>query len=90
MKSQAEIESQIKRLIAIRNKIKPFNIFGDSNLDKLDAQIRVLEENLDSEEVWDIWSSEEDEEVRISAEEAVRWQNDESDIEDLAADWPML
>lgn len=89
-KTQVEIDEQIKKLKAIRPKIRPHSIFGDSNLDKLDAQVKVLEEDMESDEVWDEWAREEaDAEIRMAADDAVRWRDGESDIEDLAEDWPM-
>ena len=89
-KSQAEIDEQIKKLEAIRDKIKPTNYFGVSNLDKLDAQIKVLNEDMDSDEIWDEWPVEESHvEIRMSADEARSWIDGESEIEDLATNWPM-
>ena len=90
MKTQEEIKVQIERLKAIRPDIRPTSFFGDSNLDKLDAQIKVLEEDMDSGDIWDEWSEEEsDMETRMAADDARNWLDDESDIEDLATDWPM-
>lgn len=90
-KTQAEIDKQIEALKAIRPKVKPYSAFGDNNLDKLDAQLKVLEEDMDSDEVWDEWPEEEaDSEVRMSADDAVSWRDGESDIDDLAEDWPLI
>lgn len=89
-KTQEEIDKQVKKLKAIRPKIKPYSFFGDSNLDKLDAQVKVLEEDMDSDEVWDEWPEEEsDMEIRMSADDAVSWRDGESEVNDLAEDWPL-
>ena len=91
MKTQKEIEKQITALKEIRPKVRPYSVFGDSNLDKLDAQIKVLEEDMDSDEVYDEWPGEEkDMETRMAADDAIAWRDGESEIEDLAADWPLL
>jgi len=91
MKTQKEIDKQIEALKAVRPRVKPFGAFGNDNLANLDAQIMVLEENLDSEDVWDYWPDEEgDMEIRMSADDAIAWRDDESDIEDLAEDWPLI
>lgn len=89
-KTQKEIDEQVKKLKAIRPKVKPYSYFGDDNLAKLDAQVKVLEEDMDSDEVWDEWPRDEaDMEIRMSADEAVSWRDGESDITDLAEDWPL-
>lgn len=90
-KTQKEVDEQVKRLQAIRPKIKPYSYFGDSNLDKLDAQIKVLEEDMNSDKVWDEWPREEaDMEIRMSADEAVNWRDGVSEEDDLAKDWPLI
>lgn len=91
MKTQKEIKEQIEKLKAIRPKIRPTSFFGDSNLDKLDAQVKVLEEGLDQDDIYDEWPrDEEDMEVRMSAEEALNWLDGESEFDDLTEDWPLL
>ena len=90
-KTQAEVDEQVKKLKAIRPKVKPTTYFGDSNLDELDAQVKVLEKDMDSDEVWDEWPREEaDMEIRMSADDAVSWRDGESEVEDLAKDWPLI
>ena len=90
MKSQKEIDEQIKKLNEIKPKVKPTTVFGDSNLDKLDAMIKVLEEDMDSDEIWEEWPGEKNIEIRMSADDARSWIDDESDIDDLAEDWPLI
>lgn len=91
IKTQEEIDEQIAALKEIRPKVKPYSFFGDDNLAKLDAQIKVLEEDMDSDEVWDEWPEEEkDVEIRMAADEAVVWRDSELDVDNLADDWPLL
>jgi len=89
-KTQAEIDEQIVALKAIRPKVRPYTYFGDSNLDKLDAQIKVLEEDMDSDDVYNEWPEDEaDMEVRMSAEEAINWREGYGENDDLTEDWPL-
>jgi len=90
MKTQKEIEKQIVALKEIRPKVRPYSFFGDDNLAKLDAQVKVLEEDMDSDEVWGEWPEEEsDMEIRMAADGAVAWRDGESEVDDLATDWPL-
>lgn len=90
-KTQKEIDEQVEKLKAIRPKVKPYSFFGDDNLDKLDAQVKVLEEDMDGDEVWDEWPEEEsDMNTRMSADDAINWRDGESEIDDLAKDWPLI
>lgn len=90
-KTQAEIDEQVKRLKEIRPNVRPTSAFGDSNLDKLDAQVKVLEEDMDSDDVWNEWPEDEgDMEIRMSADEAINWRDGKGELEDLTEDWPMI
>lgn len=91
-KTQEEINEQVEKLKAIRPKVKPYSAFGDDNLAKLDAQVKVLEEDMDSDDVWDEWPRDEaDMETRMAADDAINWRDDNSSGEDdLAKDWPMI
>lgn len=92
MKSNEEILVAIVELKAIRPKVIPKTAFGDDNLEALDAQIQVLEELMDIDDIWDEWWEEEAEEyVRHSALEADKWLNNQEDTpgESLASQWPL-
>ena len=90
MKTQKEIDAQIKALKEIRPKVKPYSFFGDDNLAKLDAQVQVLEEDLDEYDVYEEWPEDEEEfDIRACANLAVEWRDGESETEDLADDWPL-
>lgn len=89
MKSQKEIDEQVAKLKEIRPKVRPYSTFGGDNLAKLDAQIKVLEKDMDSDDIWNEWPQDEaDMEIRMSADEARNWLDGESD--DLAEDWPLI
>jgi len=90
MKTPEEIDKQIEALKAIRPKVRPFSAFGDDNLAKIDAQIQVLEEDMDYDDIWDEWPDEEgDVGIRMVADDVVAWMIDEGDIKDLAENWPL-
>lgn len=91
MKSNEEIQVAIAKLKAIRPKVLPRTVFDDDNLEALDAQIQVLEELMDVDDIWDEWWEEEKEEyVRNAALEADAWINDEEEAPAVLADsWPL-
>jgi hypothetical protein len=92
MKTQEEIQKEIEALKAVRPNIVPISLFGDDNLAALDAQIQVLEEGMDIDDIWDEWwDDEEDTYVREAAEEAVNWMEwwRDPDDGDLAESWPL-
>ncbi|MCK5603496.1 hypothetical protein KAR91_16545 [Candidatus Pacearchaeota archaeon] len=92
MKTQEQITKEIEALKAIRPNVRSTTFFGDDNLAALDAQIQVLEEDMDEDDVWDEWPEElRDQYTRDLACHAVDWVNDEEDLDSkgLAADWPI-
>ena len=86
MKTQEQIDEQIKLLKEARDKIVPSSVFGTNNIELLDAQVRVLERNMDRDDIWDHWDrDEENTDVRSSAEEAIIWR-DENEGEKIYSD----
>jgi hypothetical protein len=65
-------------------------MFGTDNLACLDAQVRVLENDMDRDDIWDHWDrDEEDMDVRSNADAALDWMEGESEEEDLATGFPL-
>lgn len=92
MKTQEEITRQIIALKEIRPKVRPRNMFGDDNLAQLDAQINVLENLMDNEDIYEKYDhSGVAEEILEAAIYARQWLDDEDDCEseNLAEDWPL-
>ncbi len=92
MKTQEQVDEQIRLLKEARPKIVPQSMFGTDNLELLDAQIRVLEEGMDTDDIWDRWDrDEEDMDIRSSADEALMWLEDEggAENENLVDGFPM-
>ncbi len=93
MKTQEQIDEQIRLLKEARPKIVPHSAFGTDNLELLDAQVRVLEKDMDSDDIWDRWDrDEEDLSIRSNAEEALNWRDetdDGLDLDNLVENFPM-
>jgi len=89
MKTQKEVEQQIEALRGIQEKVRPYSAFGDSHLDAIDAQIKVLEEDMENDEIEYEFESEA-QNVLMAALDARQWIDGESDIDDLAADYPLI
>ncbi len=92
MKIKEQIKTEIEALKTVRPNVRPTSMFGDDNLAALDAQIQVLEEGLDEDDIWDEWPEEgQDQYTRDSARRAVDWVNDKEDLGNngLTADWPL-
>lgn len=93
MKTQEEIKKEIKALKIVRPKVKPYSIFGDDNLAQLDAEINVLENYLDEDEINDKYDhAGASEEILNAAFHARDWIDGEVDPdgnESLAEDWPL-
>ncbi|HUW45774.1 MAG TPA: hypothetical protein VMW50_08260 [Dehalococcoidia bacterium] len=90
MKTPAEIKIQIEALKKVRPKVRPYSVFGTDNLVQLDAQIDVLENNLDSTDIFDKYGhSGIDEEVVPAALEARQWIDGDSEFDDLASGYPL-
>jgi len=90
MKMQEQIKKEIKALETVRPKVRPYSIFGDDNLAALDAQIEVLENNWDNNEIYDKYDRiDSSEHILESALAARQWIDDEEnpDCEGLACEW---
>uniref|UniRef100_A0A6M3KE97 Uncharacterized protein n=1 Tax=viral metagenome TaxID=1070528 RepID=A0A6M3KE97_9ZZZZ len=92
MKTQKQITKEIKALKTVRPNVRPRNMFGDDNLAALNAQIKVLEENLNRDRIHDAYDHvDSSEHILESALDARQWINDEEDedCEGLACEWPL-
>lgn len=90
MKTQKEIEQQIVALKEIRPKVCPFSIFGNDNLAQLDAQVDVLENCLDNDDIYEKYDhSSTDEEILGAALYANEWIDGNYGVDNLAEDYPL-
>lgn len=91
MKTQEEVARQITALKEVRPKVRPHSVFGTSNLAQLDAQVDVLENLLDNDDIHDQYDRSGTEEETLSAAlEARQWIEGESEEDDLATGYPLL
>jgi hypothetical protein len=87
----AQIKKEADKLKEMKPKIKQFSFFGDDNHEQIEAQIRVLREALDEDEIEDLWSADDNYNVNEAARNAYDWMNGtNSDIKSLVDDWSSL
>jgi len=92
MKTQEEIKKEIEALKAVRPKVCPRSIFGDDNLASLDAQVKVLENDMDDDDIYDMYDHAGGSEYVLEAALYARqWIDDEvyPDDSGLADDCPL-
>ena len=89
MKSLNEIDEAIALLEKNKGECVPQNFFGESNTDKLDAGLQVLQDDLDENAIYEKYPEEEDDgdgnPEREFALEVQMWRDDddEGEIEDF-------
>jgi hypothetical protein len=75
--TQAQIKKEIATLKKYKPRIREVNGLGDNNHEAIDAQIEVLDEDLDDDAIWERWPEEKkDMRIRMAAEEARNWMDD--------------
>ena len=90
-KTPDQIADEVARLDRVKPRIRQRSAFGDDHHDAIDAQVDVLRNNLDWDEIWsrhedrdesDAWT----ESVRDAALEALAWRDGDRDVSP-ADDW---
>jgi hypothetical protein len=92
MKTPEQITKEIEALKTVRPNVRPYSMFGDDNLGSVDAQIMVLENNWDDNEIYDRYDHASSSEYILEAALAARqWIDDreDDDCEGLACEWPL-
>lgn len=90
MKTQEEIKKEIEALKTIRPKVRPHSMFGDDNLAMLDAQVDVLENDLDNDDIYDRYDhAGASEYILEGALYARQWIDGEAECDSLAKDMPL-
>jgi hypothetical protein len=91
-KTSDEIKKEIKLLTEGKSNVVHFSMFGDNNYEALEAQIAVLNENMDEDEVYTHFENSDNPDdtqyVVSSAITAVEWVKGESEIVHLIDDFP--
>ena len=75
-RTRIEIEEELNALKEVRSKVPTQTAFGDNNQEAIDAQIRVVTEQMDFEEVIDQFEVDGDY-ILSNALDAVRWLEDD-------------
>ena len=90
MKTKEQVTKEIEALKTVRPNVRPRSMFGDDNLGSVDAQITVLDEYLDEDDIAERFDhAGSSEYVLESALAARQWIDDESESDSLAMDWPL-
>ena len=88
MRTQKEIDAEIALLTEQRKTVRQGSM--SDNRAGIDAQIRVLKEKMDNDDIYDTWTDEDaDAETRMSASDAMDWMNGERD-EKPSDEWKPL
>jgi hypothetical protein len=85
-----QIKKEIAGLKAIKPKIRQFSFFGDDNHASIDAQINVLEDNMDDDQIDDLYDPEENYNLNESARHAREWLDGKFEGDGLVKDWEPL
>ena len=89
VKSDKEVQKEIAALKEMKPFVRSHSMFGDSNHDKIDAQIKALEDMNDESDADDEWPDESDNEVRMCATDALQWKLGQSEARP-SKDWASL
>lgn len=92
MKTKEQITREIEALKTVRPNVRPTSMFGDDNLSSIDAQIEVLENNWNDDDIYDNFDRCAVQEYILEAALVARqWIDDEEDpdCEGLACEWPL-
>jgi len=97
MRTLAERNEMVSLLEGQKEKAPHFNFFGEDNHAQLDAQIQVIEEEMDTDqvddqwnpdEVYDQWNPDEVYDMNNSATMAANWLDGDDDAGDeLRSQW---
>lgn len=89
MKTQEEIQKEIEALKAILPKVRHWTKFGDDNIGAVEAQIMVLENDWDFNEIYERFDCAEH--ILSAALQARDWVEDsEAYNEGLSVEWPLI
>lgn len=92
MKTQEQIKKEIEALKTVRPNVRPKSMFEDDNISSVNAQIMVLESDMDNGGIYNMFDhAGSSEYILESALAARQWIDDEEDPDDggLAEGWPL-
>ena len=94
--TKEQIKNEIEKLTEIKPRVRHFSMFGDDNHKCIEAQIKVLTDNLSYEQIENKWGGEVCDEnapalsLYDNATGARAWLDGESDEESLVEGWRSL
>lgn len=77
-KTVTEAQAEAKKLCEMRDSVRRFTAFGDDNHAAIDAQIDVLERNMDDDEIYDRYANN-DHERKAALQARAWWDGDEDE-----------
>lgn len=86
MQTTKQVDEEVSRLKALRSQIPPTTFFGGNNLAQLDAEIAVLERDLDEDDINSIYK---DQDINSRAYDVIQWRYGYSD-EAPSTGWQQL
>jgi len=93
-KTDEEIKAEIAALMAMKPGVRSHSIFGDDNHAAIDAQLRVLTEQMSEDAIYAAYADEDagdfDQYILDSADHAYFWMSGQPDYEAPSADWMSL
>lgn len=92
MRTQKQIDKEIKVLESLKGNIVAFSFFGDDNNARVQVQIDVLKDEMDKDATYDLWGTdgkEENESLFECATLACDWLHEDCD-ELPSDDWKNL
>jgi len=84
----AEVEAEVKKLQELAPKIRQVDFFGGSNRAKIQAEINVLQNNLDEDDIYDTYGGNPD--VESSALYVAQWRDEGSEDGAASEGWVPL
>lgn len=84
--TQAEVETEIEALKGQLDRVRRLSVFGEDNRRKIQAQIEVLENDYDDDDIEDFI----DDDYQDDANDARRWLDGDSSDGTLSASWEPL
>ena len=81
-----QIKQEIETLMEMKPKVKRYSGFGDDHHAALDAQVDVLKNDLNAEDI----DGQYEEEVRSQAHDARAWLNGDFELDTLSEEWQSL
>jgi len=89
-KTDKQVKAEIEKLREMKPFVRQFTAFGDNNHDRIDCEIKALEDDMDDDATYDEWPDDEaDADSRSSAQFAIAWR-DGDEAESPSENWAIL